>query len=195
MPAGTMDPIPWFRRGQIRRVHALRGPTRGATPSAVVVYDDAGNLHLRVIYDRPLGRVPPPNRVRPGTPGFADAMEPLILARLAAVTGQQFRPRGRAGPELEVVLDPAVEQWVRRAQRQRKLWENQGPHVRKQMKANRAHWLNTHAGKILESIGRLTVPEMDVAIGNLTPLEKIVGREPPDLRRFRAAVKTRLGIP
>jgi hypothetical protein len=198
MSADTTS-IPWIRGGQIRSVRTLRWlpAPRGRSPSAVVVYDDNGNLHLRVVYDRPLGQVPTPRGVPPGTRSFGDALEPLILARLARFTGQSFRPRrpgATSAPDPEEgklnEVSPTVHRWTLRARRQAQDWSQQGAGPR----PNREGWLNSQAAKMLAIVGRLSVPEIDIVLGALTALERVVGKTPRAVHAFRSAARGRLGL-
>jgi hypothetical protein len=196
MPADTTA-LPWIRSGRIQSIRALRGPPlpRGASPSAVIIYDDDGNLHLRVVYDRPLGRVPIPRGVAPGTSSFGDALEPLILDQLARLTGQnflpkRFRPFG-SGARAQGEISPTVGRWADRARRQAIAWNAQG----RGLKPNREGWINSQTGKMLRRFKALSIPEIDVIIGALTALEGAVGKEPQVVRDFRAAARSRLGMP
>jgi hypothetical protein len=184
------------------------GPPRdNGGPTANVVYDDRGNLHLQVfqpdrsggvavIYSQRIGRVPAPPGITPGTTRFGDALEPLILSRLTELTGQLFRSRRWKPRDLPLEgelqeVSPRVHRWAIQARQTARDWRSQGPGS----SPSREGWVNSQAAKMAAIIDDLTGREIDIIIGALTALERVIGKTPNAVNRFRSLAGRRFGLP
>jgi hypothetical protein len=213
--------VPRIRRGEIKNVKsygkalnqlAQRPDVAGNT--ALALYDDAGNIHLQVfakdpsgvrqrIYDRPVGRVPVPAGVRPGTAPFGNAIEALILALLGRLTGQSFRPKrsNAGGPDIlgEVLgeweretsaVSPAVSGFVRAMRAAARSWA--GVRGSAKERASRRGYVITQMRPMLAGIATMSPREIDLILGVLTEVERYLGGNLPDIvRNFRRAALTR----
>jgi hypothetical protein len=215
MPANTMVPaqVPRIRSGRMLSLRALRegldsSPRRvSGSPDATVVYDDQGNLHLQVfqsdesgrrtiIYSQGIGQVPAPQGIAPGTTRFGDALEPLILSHLSGLTGQLFRSRRWNPREVPVEgemqeVSPRVHRWAIQARQTARDWRGQGMGP----SPSREGWVNSQASKMAAIIDDLTGREIDIIIGALTALERVIGKTPNAVQRFRSLAAARFGLP
>jgi hypothetical protein len=216
--------VPRIRRGEIKNVKSYRAALRQlasrpdvAGNTALALYDDAGNIHLQVFakdpsgvrrltYDRPVGRVPVPAGLRPGTTPFGDAIEPLILQLLGRLTGQSFRPKrpNAGGPdivgealnewELETsAVSPAVSAFVRGMRAAAQRWA--GVRGSAKERASRRGYVITQMRPMLAGIASMTPREIDLILGVLTEVERHLGGNLPDIvRNFRRAALARRGM-
>jgi hypothetical protein len=215
MSANTTVPVqvPRIQAGRIVSLRSLREgldsrpPLDNGGPSATVVYDDQGNIHLSVvqpdrsggravIYSQNIGQVPTPAAIAPGTTRFGDALEPLILTRLSQLTGQLFRSRRWRPGDLPVEgemqeVSPRVHRWAIQARQTARDWRSQGVGP----SPSREGWVNSQAAKMAAIIDDLTGREIDIIIGALTALERIIGKTPNAVNRFRSLASRRFGLP
>jgi hypothetical protein len=204
--------VPLIHSGKLISVRALREgvvspPRDNGGPDAIVVYDDRGNLHLRVfqpdpsgglavIYSQGIGQVPAPSGIAPGTTRFGDALEPLILTRLSQLTGQLFRSRRWKPRDFPVEgemqeVSPRVHRWAIQARQTARDWRSQGVGP----SPSREGWVNSQAAKMAAIIDDLTGREIDIIIGALTALERVIGKTPNAVNRFRSLAGQRFGLP
>ena len=209
--------VPRIRRGEIKNVKSYRAALRQlarrpdvAGNTALVLYDDAGNIHLQVFakdssgvrqltYDRPVGRVPVPVGVRPGTAPFGNAIEPFILRLLGRLTGQSFRPKrpNAGGPDIvgealyewereTSAVSPAVSAFVRGMRAAAQSWA--GVRGSAKERASRRGYVITQTRPMLAGIATMTPREIDLILGVLTEVERHLGGNLPDIvRNFRRA--------
>ena len=213
--------VPRIRRGEIKNVKSYRAALRQlasrpdvAGNTALALYDDAGNIHLQVFakdpsgvrrltFDRPVGRVPVPTGVRPGTTPFGDAIEPLILGLLGRLTGQSFRPKrpNAGGPDIvgEVVAEweretggvsPAVDVVVRKLRHAAREWAGNRGSAKE--RSNRRDFVYHLMRPMIDNIATLTPREIDFILGALTEVERHLGGTlPHSIRNFRRAALAR----
>ena len=213
--------VPRIRRGEIKNVKSYRAALRQlasrpdvAGNTALALYDDAGNIHLQVFakdpsgvrrltYDRPVGRVPVPPGVRPGTAPFGDAIEPLILQMLGRLTGQSFRPKrpNARGPDIlgEVLgewehetgaVSPAVSDFVRRTRAAVQSWA--GVRGSQADRSRRRGAFIKDMRPMLAGVATMTPREIDLILGVITEVERHLGGNLPEIaRNFRRAALAR----
>lgn len=221
-------PIPRIRRGEIKNVASYRSALRQLATrpdvegnTALVLYDDGGNLHLQVFgrstdgvrrlaYDGAIGRVPVPGGVRPGTAPFGNALEPLILAQLARLTGQRFRSKraNAGGPDIDayetggagVALDGLCIQAHRIAQAIRtrrgaaeRMQEPQRSLVIAGARRRGAEWLARVVRQLERVLGSIPRERIDLLVGCLARVEHAMGTSSGSLERLRRAAAGRIG--
>jgi hypothetical protein len=215
MSANTTVPVrvPSIHSGRIVSLREFREgfdstPRRDeGRPQAIVVYDDQGNLHLQifqrdrsgrlaVVYSRHIGQVPTPPGIVPETSRFGDALEPLVLTRLSQLTGQLFRSRRWKPRDYPIEMEmqevsPRVHRWAIQARQTARDWRSQGMGP----SPSREGWVNSQAAKMAAIIDDLTGREIDIIIGALTALERVIGKTPNAVKRFRSLAGQRFGLP
>ena len=228
-PAGSGTPrIPRIRRGEIKNVKSYREALKQlatrpdvAGNTALVLYDDAGRLHLQVFkkdergvrtigYDRPIGSVTIPIGVRPGTAPFGNAIEPLILAHLARITGQRFRSKraNAGGPDIDAYelmeqgevsvgnlcaqasrLAEAIRGRIQRAVQANPLHR---PIIIDRVRRKGSEWLGRVVRQLEPTLGTIPVERIDPLIGCLARVEHAMKRTHPGLSRLRRAAAARI---